>query len=72
MGLGGASHSALPSQHAQLPIKGAAVVAQIGTPRDDDYRRAGVISDAIPAELDAAARSLDQAIPLVLALSPAP
>ncbi|MEO5595751.1 MAG: M48 family metallopeptidase [Lysobacteraceae bacterium] len=68
MGLDGSSSSRLPSLHAQLPIVGAAVVAQVGTPHDDDYRRAGAISDSMPAELDAAARSLEQAIPLVLAL----
>lgn len=68
MGLDSARHNALPSAQAQLPIQGAAVVAQVGTPHDGDYRHAGVISDAMPAELDAAARSLDQAIPLVLAL----
>jgi Zn-dependent protease with chaperone function len=68
MGLDGVQHRALPSINAQLPIKGAAVVAQVGAPHDDDYRRAGVISESMPAELDAAARSLSQAIPLVLAL----
>ncbi len=68
MGLDGASRSHLPSLHAQLPLVGAAVVAQVGTPHEDDYRRAGAISDSMPAELDAAARSLEQAIPLVLAL----
>jgi Zn-dependent protease with chaperone function len=68
MGLDGASHNALPSAQVPLPIQAAAVVTQVGAPQENDYRRAGVISDAIPAELDTAVRSLDQAIPLVLAL----
>jgi len=68
LGFDGGGHRALPSTHAQMPIQGAAVVAQVGAPQENDYRRAGVISEATPPELDAAARSLDQAIPLVFAL----
>jgi len=68
LGFDSGGHKPLPSIHAQVSIKGAAVVAQVGAPQENDYNRAGVISEAMPAELDAAARSLDQAIPLVFAL----
>jgi len=68
LGFDGGSRRPLPPISAQLPIRGAAVVAHVGTPQENDYRRAGVINEAMPDELDAAARSLDQAIPLVLAL----
>jgi Zn-dependent protease with chaperone function len=61
-------HGHLPSAHAQLPIRGAAVVSQVGAPQENDYRRAGAISDRIPDDLQAAARSLEKAIPLVFAL----
>ena len=68
MGLGGARPDTLSSPHAQLPIQAAAVIAQVGAPHDDDHRNAGSIIEAMPPGLDAAARSLDQVIPLVLAL----
>ncbi len=68
MGLDGARPDTLSSPHAQLPIHAAAVIAQVGAPHDDDHRNAGSIIEAMPPELDAAARSLDQVIPLVLAL----
>jgi Zn-dependent protease with chaperone function len=58
----------LPSRQAELPIRAAAVIAQVGTPQENDYQRAGAISDSMPDALQAAARSLDQAIPLMLAL----
>lgn len=58
----------LPQQREELAVLPAAVVAQVGTPQADDYRRAGAIVEAIPAPLRAAARQLDQAMPLVLGL----
>ncbi|MEO7478251.1 MAG: M48 family metallopeptidase [Lysobacteraceae bacterium] len=58
----------LPSVHAELPIRAAAVIAQVGTPQDNDYQRASVISETIPDALQSASRSLDQAIPLMFAL----
>ncbi len=61
-------HGQLPSAQAQLPIRGAAVVSQVGAPQENDYRRAGAISDRIPDDLQAAARSLEKTIPLVFAL----
>ena len=66
----GASASArtLPSTRSDMTLHPAAVVAQVGKPRDGDYQSAGAIGEAIPAELQAAARSIDQAIPLVFAL----
>ena len=63
-----AGEGQLPSTHAQLPIRAGAVVAPVGAPQENDYRRAGAISEHMPDDLQAAARSLDQAIPLVLAL----
>ncbi len=68
LGLHGRIEPGLPSEHAELAVAPAAVVAQVGAPREDDYRRASAISEAIPETLQAAARSRDGAIPLVFGL----
>jgi Zn-dependent protease with chaperone function len=67
LGLGGAS-GPLPPAHAQIAIQPASVIAQVGKPQDGDYQSAGAIGEAMPDALQAAARSIDQAIPLVFAL----
>ena len=66
--LGFAAAGRLPSTQVELPIQGAAVAAQVGTPQGNDYVRAGAISDNMPDDLQAAAHALDQALPLVFAL----
>jgi hypothetical protein len=66
MGFDAAGH--LPATHIELPIKAAAVAAQVGAPQGNDYVRAGAITGNMPDDLQAAARALDQAIPLVFAL----
>ena len=58
----------LPPAHAELPIRATAVIAQVGAPQENDYQRASAIGERIPDALQAASRSLDQAIPLVFAL----
>ncbi|HEY2346049.1 MAG TPA: M48 family metallopeptidase [Xanthomonadaceae bacterium] len=68
LGLTGSAEGRLPSAQGEMPIAAAAVVAQVGAPQDGDYQRAGAIGEKIPDELQTAARSLDQAIPLVFAL----
>jgi Zn-dependent protease with chaperone function len=67
MGFDGA-RGHLPAAHSELPIRAAAVIAQVGTPQENDYQRAGAINEAMPDDLLAASRSLDQVIPLVFAL----
>ncbi len=62
------AHGHLPGANAELPIRAAAVIAQVGAPQENDYRRASVISGKMPDDLLAASRALDQAIPLVFAL----
>jgi len=66
--LGFSAAGNLPATHTELPIQGAAVAAQVGAPQGNDYVRAGAITESMPDDLQAAARSLDQAIPLVFAL----
>ena len=58
----------LPAANSELPIRASAVVAHVGKPQDDHYQNAGAINAAMPDDLLAASRSLDQAIPLVFAL----
>ncbi len=67
-GLVNREHHAPPSTQAESPINDPAAVAQVVLPLGNDQPRAGAISETMPAELAAAARSPDQAIALVLAL----
>ncbi|HTA63865.1 MAG TPA: M48 family metallopeptidase, partial [Xanthomonadaceae bacterium] len=68
LGFAGTTARSLPSTQAQMAVTSAAVVAQIGKPHEGDYDHAGTIGEAMPDDLQAAARSIDQAIPLVFAL----
>ena len=67
-GLVNSEHNAPPSTQAASPINEPAAVAQVVLPLGNDQPRAGAISETMPAELAAAARSPDHAIALVLAL----
>ncbi len=58
----------LPAAGSEMPIRGSAVVAQVGKAQDDHYQNAGAINEAMPDDVQAAARSLDQVLPLVFAL----
>jgi hypothetical protein len=64
----GGEADALPSTQAESPIDRPAAVAQAVVTRDHDPSRTDAIGVTMPAELAAAARSQDHAIPLVLAL----
>jgi Zn-dependent protease with chaperone function len=60
---------ALPRLDARSPIAAAAVAAQVGQADHADFAAAARVRDGVPDELTAAARSAQQALPLVLALA---
>jgi Zn-dependent protease with chaperone function len=68
LGLSGDSPRRLPAQQAQLKISPEAVAAQVGAPANDDYQRAGALSDALPDTLREAASMPSHAMGVVLAL----
>ncbi|MFA6986740.1 MAG: M48 family metallopeptidase, partial [Arenimonas sp.] len=72
LGLNTVSASVLPGLHSHLTISPPAVIAQVGAPQADDYRRAGTINDAIPEILQRAARDHDDVVPMLLGLLHAP
>lgn len=59
----------LPHVDARTPIAAAAVAAQVGQADHADFAAAAQVRNAVPDELTAAARSPQQALPLVLALA---
>ena len=61
--------ASLPSADARTPIAAAAVTAQVGQADHADFAVAAQVRNAVPDELTAAARSPQQALPLVLALA---
>ena len=69
LGLDGGGAARLPRAQAQLEITPPGVVAQVGSPQADDFRRAGTLSDGIPEELQAAARDHEQVVPLLFGLA---
>jgi Zn-dependent protease with chaperone function len=58
----------LPGEVAELVVSPPMVVAQVGTPRTDDYVRAGALLGAIPENLRAAAHDREEVVPLLLGL----
>ncbi|MGH8028875.1 MAG: M48 family metallopeptidase [Arenimonas sp.] len=68
MGLDGVGAARLPKAHAQFEITPPAVVAQVGAPQADDFRRAGSLAEGIPEELQSAARDHEQVVPLLFGL----
>ncbi|KAF1711296.1 peptidase M48 Ste24p [Pseudoxanthomonas kalamensis DSM 18571] len=58
----------LPPREGTVTVTAPMVVEQVATPAADDYRRAGDIMDAIPAELRALAAQRDAVMPLLLGL----
>jgi hypothetical protein len=69
LGLDGGGAARLPREQAQIEISPPGVVAQVGAPQADDFRRAGTLSDGIPEELQAAARDHEQVVPLLFGLA---
>ena len=62
----------LPAERATVAITPPSVVAQVATPRADDYRQAGAIHQAIPDVLQRAARHQSDVVPMLLGLLHAP
>jgi len=71
LGLAGAPPS-LPAEHVQISVTPPAVIAQVGAPQADDYRRAGAINEAIPEVLQNAVRDHEEVMPLLFGLLHAP
>jgi Zn-dependent protease with chaperone function len=69
LGLDGGGAARLPLANAQIEITPPAVIAQVGSPQSDDFRRAGTLADGIPEELQAAARDHEQVLPLLFGLA---
>lgn len=72
LGLGPAESGVLPSARSRLPITPPGVIAQVGAPKADDYRRAETISEAIPEVLQRAARHQADVVPMLLGLLHSP
>jgi Zn-dependent protease with chaperone function len=72
LGLDGGSGQALPTARSQMAITPPGVIAQVGAPQADDYRRAGSINDSIPEVLQRAARHQTDVVPMLLGLLHAP
>ena len=72
LGLAGPEAGKLPAGHTQVRVTPPGVVAQVGAPQSDDYRRAGNISESIPDVLQRAARDQSDVVPLLYGLLHAP
>ncbi len=68
MGLDRRQPPPLPGAHAELNVSAPSIVAQVGAPQADDYRRAGALVDAIPDVLREAAHERDEAVPMLFGL----
>ena len=68
MGLGAYAPPPLPSGHSRVALTPPGVIAQVGAPQADDYRRAGSISESIPDVLQRAARDQSDVIPMLYGL----
>ncbi len=73
LGLAGSTPSArapppLPPPSRQINVTPPMVVAQVGTPTEDDYRRAGSIVGSLPPELSVLAKQRESVMPLLLGL----
>ena len=58
----------LPPLSGQISVTPPMVAAQVGTPAEDDYRRAGSIVESLPPELRALAAQRENVMPLLLGL----
>ena len=68
LGLHSAAPMALAGGHSQVTISPPSVIARVGAPQPDDYRRASHLNHALPDALQASARSHAEVIPLLLGL----
>ena len=68
MGLAGSAPPPLPPLLGQLNVTPPMVVAQVGAPAEDDYRRAGSLMQSLPPELRTLATQRDGVMPLLLGL----
>ena len=68
MGLGAYAPPPLPGAHSQVTLTPPSVIAQVGAPQADDYRRASSINDNIPDVLQRAARDQSDVIPMLYGL----
>jgi Zn-dependent protease with chaperone function len=69
LGLDGGGAARLPKTQVPFEITPPSVVAQVGSPQADDFRRAGTLADGLPEELQAAARDHEQVVPLLFGLA---
>ena len=72
LGLNVVAGNVLPAARSQLTITPPGVIAQVGAPQADDYRRAGTINDSIPEVLQRAARHQADVVPMLFGLLHAP
>ena len=72
LGLAAPPVAALPDGRSHVTISPPGVIAQVGAPQSDDYRRASKINDSIPENLLTAARHQADVVPMLLGLLHAP
>ncbi len=72
LGLDTLAPPALPGERVEMTITPPGVIAQVGAPQADDYRRAGTINDNIPEILQRAARHQADVVPMLLGLLHSP
>jgi hypothetical protein len=72
LGLHGGGLSALPAEAIALTLSPPGVIAQVGTPQADDYRRAGSINGNIPEVLQDAVRHQGDVVPMLYGLLHSP
>jgi Zn-dependent protease with chaperone function len=68
LGLTARGEFAMPASNAQIVVTPPAVVAQVGAPHEDDFRRASAITHSLPDELLVATRSMNAVVPLLFGL----
>jgi Zn-dependent protease with chaperone function len=72
LGLASAGSGLLPAAAAPVTLSPPGVIAQVGSPRADDYRRAGSINGNIPEVLQDAVRHQADVVPMLYGLLYAP
>jgi Zn-dependent protease with chaperone function len=65
LGLGGGRSGMLPGGAASVSLTPPGVIAQVGAPQPDDYRRAGSINNNIPEVLQDAVRHQADVVPML-------
>jgi Zn-dependent protease with chaperone function len=72
LGLHAGGHATLPTGAVAMTLSPPAVIAQVGTPQADDYRRAGTINGSIPEILQDAVRHQADVVPMLYGLLHSP